>query len=160
MLSMEKLYRERDLQSEMKARSSRTRSVRQWPFFRLQPPTWTPHEREKKKKSLLLPYPGAQSLARIMFEFIAGEKKTQKWAFRVCTSGSLTIAKIFAWIWYLWNTFRRLRFTECCRVSREKKKTLLLPTRDNNSGHEFIRSNARRQRRIKQSNKCHNKAIW
>lgn len=73
---IEQLYRVRDLQNEMKARSSRTRSVPHWPFFRLQPPTWMLHEKEQQQNySHSYSQPVAQSLARIMFKFMAGDKK-------------------------------------------------------------------------------------
>lgn len=53
---IEQLYRERDLQNEMKARSSRTRSVPQWPFFgcnhRLEY-----HTRKNNNKIILIPTP-------------------------------------------------------------------------------------------------------
>lgn len=85
------------------------------------------------------------------------------------------------------NTFRWLRFTELCRVSQYSRWTTRR-TNNNNKKNQFrcrccfqhshshsgrrevetiiqptnlfIASNARVQRRIKQSNKCHNKAIW
>lgn len=52
-LSMEKFFRERDLQSEMNARSSRARSKPQWPFFSAA--TTDLNGNERKKWKILIP---------------------------------------------------------------------------------------------------------